>query len=264
MPIVDTHCHASPIWYEPVETLLFEMDRNGVDQAVLIQMMGQTNNSYQFDCVHRYPGRFASVVIVDADQPDASPALERLAEQGASGVRFNATTRSPGADPLAIWRTAARLGLTVSCLGNAQSFASDEFRAVVEELSDLRIVVEHLGSVNHPVVDLGEEESRRRVFGLSRFPNTYIKIPGLGEFSRRAMPVKEPFPFVEPIPDLLDAVYDAFGPERMMWGSDFPPVSSREGYRNALRGPMERLANRSQADRDLIFGGTALKVFPIR
>ena len=65
MVVIDTHCHASDIWYEPVETLLFEMDRNGVDAAVLIQINGQTDNSYQEECLRRYPGRFASVVSVD-------------------------------------------------------------------------------------------------------------------------------------------------------------------------------------------------------
>ena len=31
MVIVDTHCHVSPYWYEPVETLLHQMNSNGVD-----------------------------------------------------------------------------------------------------------------------------------------------------------------------------------------------------------------------------------------
>ena len=38
MGVVDTHCHVSPYWYEPVEPLLYQMTTNGVDKAVLIQM----------------------------------------------------------------------------------------------------------------------------------------------------------------------------------------------------------------------------------
>ena len=38
MVVVDTHCHVSAYWYEPVETLLYQMTTNGVDKAVLIQM----------------------------------------------------------------------------------------------------------------------------------------------------------------------------------------------------------------------------------
>src|SRR5712692_58506 len=122
MVVVDTHCHASLDWYEPIETLLYEMDRNAVDHAVLVQIMGQFDNEYQFDSVRRYPGRFANVVLVDTERADSVQVLERLAERGASGVRLRPTTRSPGDEPLAIWRTAERLGLTVSCGGSSADF----------------------------------------------------------------------------------------------------------------------------------------------
>ena len=74
------------------------------EQAVLVQYMGQFDNEYQFECERRFPGRFASVVLVDAQNPGATDELERLAQQGARGVRLQPNTRSPGSDPLAIWR----------------------------------------------------------------------------------------------------------------------------------------------------------------
>lgn len=263
--IIDSHCHASPVWYEPVESLLAQMDRNGVRGAILIQMQGQTNNDYQAECLRRYPGRFASVVIVDTARPDAPRALERLAAAGASGVRLGAPARSPGDDPLAIWRAAERLGLAVSCAGGSADFASDDFARLVEALPGLAIVIEHLGSVSRPDDDEAQRETRRRVFALARYPNLSIKVPGLGEFCRRALPVPDdPFPFERPIPPYLDLAYDTFGPRRMMWGSDYPPVSGREGYQNALRLAMEQFAAKSQEDRDQIFGGTALSAFPLR
>jgi L-fuconolactonase len=261
--IVDTHCHASDNWYEPVEVLLGQMERNGVAHAALIQMNGQTNNAYQRACVQKYPGKFASVVIVDTNRADAPAALAREAELGASGVRFRATTRSPGEDPLAIWRAAEKLGLSVSCLGSAGEFAADEFAAVVQAVPNLKIVVEHLASSNHPG-DQQEEELRQRAFGVARFPNVYIKIHGLGEFTRRAMPVREPFAFETPIPPIFDQVYAAFGPGRMMWGSDFPPVAGREGYHHALYYSIEQFASKGDAEREQIFGKTALSVFPVR
>jgi predicted TIM-barrel fold metal-dependent hydrolase len=266
MVVVDTHCHASLDWYEPIETLLYEMDRNGVDQAVLVQINGQFDNEYQFECVRRYPGRFANVVLVDSDRPDAVQVLERLAERGASGVRLRPTTRSPGDDPLAIWRAADRLGLAVSCGGNGAGFASDEFASTIEALPGLRFVIEHLGSISRTDPDEAQRTLHRKVFGLARFPNTFIKVTGLGEFSQRAMPVPGGFPFVQPIPPLLEEAYVAFGPSRMMWGSDFPPVAAREGYRSALNLTRDQLAAKSEAERELIFGQTALSIFfrPVR
>jgi L-fuconolactonase len=264
MAIVDSHCHASPAWYEPVESLLAQMERNGVDGAVLIQIQGQTDNDYQFDCVRRYPGRFAPVVLLDVTRPDAPRTLERLAERGASGVRLGAAARSLGDDPLALWRAAARLGLAVSCAGTSAEFVADDFARLVEALPDLPIVIEHLGSVSRPDEDEAQRAARRRVFELARYPSLYIKVPGLGEFCQRVLPVAEPFPFARPLPPYLELAYASFGPRRMLWGSDYPPVSGREGYRNALRLVQEQFAAKSEEDRDLIFGGTALSVFPLR
>jgi L-fuconolactonase len=274
MPIVDTHCHVSPVYYEPVEVLLFQMDRAGVDHAILIQMREEYDHTYQFECQRRYPGRFASVVLVDHTRPDAPAQLARLAEPGAVGVRLRADVRSPGDDPLAIWREAERLGLAVSCQGGGGALASDAFAQLVQAVPRLPIVLEHLAG-QHGLSGRGQAAERsggrqaddgvlRAVLSLARFPNVYVKIPGLGEFCERAMPVTHPFPFVRPIPPLLDLFYDAFGPGRLMWGSDYPPVSSREGYANALRLPMQELGGKSGADRALIFGETALKVFPVR
>jgi L-fuconolactonase len=263
MPIVDTHCHVSPYWYEPVESLLYQMDRYGVEQALLVQYMGQYDNGYQAECVRRYPDRLASVVLVDARSPGAVEELKRLAEQGARGVRFRAETRSPGEDPLALWRAAGELGLPVSCGGTGPAFAAPAFADLVAALPDLPIVLEHAGSVNHPDGEDAPYETRRAVFALSRFANVYLKIHGLGEFCTRTTPVQQPFPFERPIPPLLDLAYQAFGPERMMWGSDYPPASGREGYGNALRLTMAQFEDKSERDRALIFGGTAKRVFGV-
>ncbi|HXQ27840.1 MAG TPA: amidohydrolase family protein [Gemmatimonadales bacterium] len=260
--MVDSHCHVSPCWYEPVESLLFQMDRNGVERAVLVQMNGQADNAYQFEVMRLFPDRFASVVWFQADEPGACDQLRRLADRGISGVRLAPTIRSPGDDALAVWRTASDLGLTVSCGGSTEEFARRQFAELVHALPNLRIVLEHLGGRNNPGADSWED--RRRVFELARFPNVSIKVHGLGEFCRRRLPVVEPFPFERPIPPLLDLAYQAFGANRMMWGSDYPPVSAREGYRNALRLTLAEFASRSEEDRALIFGRVALALFPPR
>jgi L-fuconolactonase len=260
--IVDSHCHAALGWFEPVETLLQQMDRNKVEHAILIQMRGQVNNDYLLECVRHYPGRFSAVVGVEVNHPTALETLSRLVDSGACGVRLTAATRSQGADPLAIWRRAAELGVAVSCLGTSQEFRSPDCVHLAQALPELRLVLEHLGSaLEHEPVPL---DVFRDVFSLARFPNVYIKVPGLGEFCTRKMPVSEPFAFERPIPPLLDWALEAFGPARMMWGSDFPPVSAREGYANALRLTLDQFAHASQTERDLIFGDVARTVFQAR
>jgi L-fuconolactonase len=259
--IVDSHCHVSPMWFEPVEALLFHMDRNGVEHAVLVQMIGQTNNSYLAECAQQFPDRFVFVGLVDVDAPDALCQLERLAEAGATGVRLRPSWRSPGQDPLAIWRAAERLNLAVSCIRPTRDFASQAFADLVAAVPDLPIVVEHMGELN-PNHD-GYVEHEKRVLGLSAFPNVLMKIGGLGEFSRKARPMRKPFPFDQPIPPLLERVYAAFGASRLMWGSDFPPVSNREGYANALCLTRERFATRPSSEQALSFGDIARRVFRV-
>ena len=50
---------------------------------------------------------------------------------------------------------------------------------------------------------------------------------------------------------------EAFGANRLMWGSDFPASAGREGYGNSLRLPMQQVGFVSQEDRDRVFGNTA-------
>jgi L-fuconolactonase len=65
-----------------------------------------------------------------------------------------------------IWRAAADVGLAVSCAGSAAEFGAPEFAELIEALHD----------------------QRQAVFGLARYPNVFIKVPGLGELANRAMP----------------------------------------------------------------------------
>jgi L-fuconolactonase len=262
MVVVDTHCHASPYWFAPVESLLDEMGRAGVDKAILVQIGGMYDNSYLIECARRFPGRFSLVAMVDTDSPDAPKRLEELRAEGVEGIRLGPTVRSPGSDPMAIWRQAAELGMVVSCQGSeVEAFASPELENVIKELPNLNIVIEHLGGGGQDTAP--PHNAYRKVLSLAQYPNTYMKVPGLGELSERPMPFRHPFPF-ENIPPLIEMALEAFGAKRLMWGSDFPPVAGRrEGYGNALRWPMERVHFKSEEDKALVFGETAATLFKL-
>ena len=261
MVLVNTHCHVSPYWYEPVETLLYQMNSNGVDKAVLIQL-GQVrtyDNSYLLECVRRFPGRFSAVGVVDTNSPDAGERLAEWVNQGLEGIRLRANLQSPGSDPLAIWRKAADLGIAASVQGTVAEFGSPEFEKVITELPSLKIIIEHLGGAGQDTTP--PHNAYRKVLALAQYPNTFMKVPGLGEISQRFMPFRQPFPF-ETVPPLIEMAIDAFGTHRLMWGSDFPPVAGRrEGYRNALRLPMEHVQFKSEEDKEWTFGRTATTLF---
>ena len=257
MHIVDTHTHASPDWFEPVETLLHVMEANGIAQAVLVQFRGNFHNEYIFECTRRFPGRFIACAALDVAAPDAPATLRALARRGAAGVRF--WLHKDGAiAPDSLWRAADDLGLAVSVIGTEEEFGADELRRLASTFVNTRIVIEHFGRAGR---DEPPPYTRyRRVLALADFPNVYMKLGGLGEICHRpaVFPAGNPFPVVPPFARMA---VEAFGPQRLMFGSDFPPVTYREGLRNALRGLQDHLSWLPPDDLHWIFGRTALAVW---
>jgi L-fuconolactonase len=235
------------------------MDRCGVDQAVLIQILNERDNTYLLDCVRSHPDRFAGVVGIDATRRDVREHLSVLASDGATAVRLRATDRSAGDDPLLVWRVAADLHLAVSCVGSIAEFRNPAFAALIETVPTLPIVLEHLASAARATRD-ADDDGIREVFKLARFHNIMVKVPGIGELSERHLPVGDRL-FEDPIPPVLADAYAAFGSDRLMWASDFPPVAAREGYENAL--VHAQLAIEAIAPDGLrqVFGDTARRVF---
>lgn len=248
MHIIDTHCHIGLHKYEPVEVLLFHMQRAGVAQAVFIQYMGNSDNRYLLDAMAAHPGKFAAAMLVPAD--DDGSAIRGWAEQGIRGIRLAANFRGTGADALAHWRTAAELGLVVSAPSSPASLSSDEFAEVLRLFPDLSIVIEHLGGAKPGM----SAEEFAPVLSLAAHDNLTIKLPGFGEFCHLPCPFQD-------VPDFADRVLEAFGPRRVMWGSDWPPVSSREGYDSSLRFPLDYFADLSEEERVWVFGKTAQSVW---
>lgn len=260
MGFIDSHAHTSALWYEPVETLLAVMDKNSVHKAILIPYGGNyLDDRYELACARRFPDKFAALVQVELNRPDALENLDLLVNKGASGIRLRSNEIYPAVDPLAVWRKANTLGLAVSSLGTVETHASDHFKKILEEFPDLKIVLEHLGGAARTK---SNPEPNYQMFGevlaLAKYKNVYIKLPGFGEFIPRPYPMQHPT--FDHTPSVIKLVYDAFGPQRMMWGSDFPNSSTREGYHNALNYPM-RISFLSNEDRKWIFKKTALSVF---
>jgi len=262
--IVDAHCHASPLWFEPIEPLLFQMDRHGVDRGVLTQVLGQYDNGYQADCLARFPDRFASVGAVDVQAADAAASVRAWAARGMAGLRLRPDARGPGEDPLAVWRAAADRGLAISCGGASAQMLTDDFAALVATFPAMPFLLEQLGGWTRPDCDRSDA-TWQGLMGLARFPNILLKIPTLGQIAPRQ--IGKPLPAGgAPVLDagqgaILIEALDRFGAERLLWGSDYPVVSSREGYANALHWTRALFDGRPQSEVAAIFGGNAGRIF---
>jgi len=252
--IIDTHCHAGENWFEPVELLLRQMELNGVSRAVLVQHGGFYDNNYLLDAAAKHPGRFSIVVLVDEGSPSASDDLQMWSERGAGGVRLRPNS------PFEIWRKAAQLDMVVSC--RAEALDPVTFSEVISDLpSTMPVVLEHFMGARPGGTDAKDGYKRiRSLLKIAELPNVYVKLGGLGEISYRPEVLDAKFQF-EFTPPIVEMILEAFGPSRTMWGSDYPPVSNREGYRNALHGIMDHPSIADPQQRNQVMGITAAAVF---
>lgn len=128
--------------------------------------------------------------------------------------------------------------------------------ALVEELPGQRFVVDHMAKP--PIADLVMEPWAAFMRDLSDHPNVWCKVSGLvTEANWAAWRPEDLRPY-------LDLVFDAFGPYRLMFGSDWPVCLLAAEYGPVL-GLVEDYARQLTApERDQVFGGTAARFYGLK
>ncbi|MBM01318.1 MAG: hypothetical protein CL762_01165 [Chloroflexi bacterium] len=263
--IVDTHCHAGINWFEPLEMLLAQLELNNVQRAVLIQHYG-SGNEYIFDCLKKYPNKLSVVPIIKWNNKKMRQA-EEVKKNGASGIRiyldYEDLFLSSGIE---FCKFLGDLNLVASVAGTLDQFSSLGFKKLVENARSTNFIIEHLAGVGEYSTSENSDVNCEgllkysSVLDLSRFENLFIKIPGLGELNNRPYPLSNDMPFDFDSNNLIKMTLDSFGSNHMMWGSDFPPVSNREGYRSALEG-VKKLKIFTEQDRENIFNLVPMELF---
>jgi L-fuconolactonase len=205
---IDAYAHCGREKYLPVEVLASVMRESGVERAVLCQHLEQFDNSYLASLLRAEPGRFAGAALVDHRAPGWEGALADVRRLGFRGIRVTseALQENPG-----LSQAAAAAGLHLVL------YAPEGIAAVVGPVRELSsaypqagFVVSHLGN---PAVEDGELRRGRELLTLADLPNVYVLLSGLGMFCA--------YPYA-PLDALVTDVIEAFGPERVMWGSNFP------------------------------------------
>ncbi len=237
------------------EMLLEEMARNGTEKTVLVQVIHyKWDNRYAGDCLRKYPDRFEGVCRVDPENPAAADDLSRWVEEyGFRGVRL-----SPGAGREGdwftgrgldrLWRRTRDLNVPM-CILTSQGRLPDLERWI-RKYDDVQVCVDHMAWP--PVDGTGDAANLLR---LARYPEVYVKISGTWGVSQESYPYRDTHAVVR-------QVYDAFGPERLMWGTDWPLVERKCGYAGALDIVRKELAFLNDTDREWILGKTVLRLWP--
>jgi predicted TIM-barrel fold metal-dependent hydrolase len=220
-----------------------------IDRAVLVQPVFRgEDNSYVADCARAEPTRFAAVCVVDPRTPDADERLIHWARAGCRGLRLRPRIAAEAAvfgDPVMypLWGAAGRERVVISILGSPEH--SQVIGQLAERFPHVPIVIDHMG---HP--NVGEDATRgsfQELLRLGRHSNVRIKVSGFYHFSRERFPFRDCWPFIR-------AAYDAFGPARLLWGSDFPHVLVASSYARSITVLDEAGLLRNDAERGLIMG----------
>ena len=241
--IIDPHLH---VWSDDEETypygpsrpheagsveLLFEtMADAGVDKAVIVQPIHYLfDNRYVADCLKRYPDKLAAQALVDPTSPDAADELERLhREEGFGGMRIHLSRygdpkglAAQDKDPL--WARARDLGLCFNLFGGAEDHAPVE--PIIARFPEVNVVVDHIAGI--PADEPDPKPLLTNLLNWGQYPNVHVKISNVGQRSNMPYPHRDTH-------DMIKRVYDVYGPERLMWGTDFPHVFRSCGYRGSL------------------------------
>jgi len=285
-PIIDAHMH---IWsgdatrfpfthpYDPafrpppiagtVELLLEEMGQFGITRAVLVQVIYHGwDNTYLASCLRRFPGLFKGQGLIDPTYPGRASKLEYwVREQGLSGMRFS-PIYYPGRDDwlsspasLPLWEKAQELGAIFNFFIAAPQLPKLE--EMVKRFPGVRVVIDHLARIDLKGKE-GDAETRLLV-NLSRYPSVWVKVSELSVISPSGK-----FPYEDAFPTLR-RVYDAFGPDRLLWGTGFPGATRAQGGRPSLREELalirEQISFFTSSDREKILGrnSAALWGFPL-
>ncbi len=253
--------HSVPNWPAHVtgDEMVAAMDKVGVDGAIFISAFSlyQYDASYAVEVQRAHPGRFGIVKPVDPDNPAVADVIaDWKATPGAVGVRImlpHDSGRSPGDPGLdRILRAAAAVDFPVNILfwGNL-----DDGIALIDRHPQTRFIVDHLGILQPRVPPAPEQPwaDLPKVLELAKRSNAVIKVSGACTLSR------EPYPFAD-IWDPLARVFDAWGFERCLWGTDWTRAFAVVNYEQAVE-PFRLTDRLNESERAMLMGGACAKAY---
>jgi L-fuconolactonase len=243
MDIVDAQVHANALGTSETLAIMDALGIQGLlfDEYVTMAEDGTAQPGYRLaDGAFRpvgpnaeaaaleHPERFAFLMRVDPRDPGIEGWIETLiAAPGFKALRTLVFTPAEGAlfedgghDRLLEAARAHRLPVFVTCPGRVPHLA-----AYVDRFPDVQFVIDHCGAVfDAPPGQAGIEDA----VAMARYPNVAYKWAHAPSFLSDT-----PYPFPDLRPKLRRAI-DAFGPERVMWASDYTMSRRRANWGEAL------------------------------
>jgi predicted TIM-barrel fold metal-dependent hydrolase len=242
-----------------VEQMMVAMDQAGITKSALVQASTcyGHDNSYIADAVAAHPDRFTGVFSVDVLAPDAPEKIRYWVRRNLTGMRlFTAGSTMPNQadwvdDPRSFpaWECASELKIPV-CMQMTVK-ALPRLVRMLERFPKIRVILDHLAK---PTLSDGPPYSAAAsIFRLADYQNLYLKLtPRTVSEAQNGKASHATF-----FPLLLSK----FAASRIAWGSNYP--ASEGTLPELLKISQTALSVLPAEDRDWIFAGTALTLYPV-
>jgi L-fuconolactonase len=241
-----------------VEDLLAAMDDAGVAKTAIVHAstVYGFDNSLVADAVARFPQRCTAVGSIDMLEPDAVGVAKAWIVRGLTGFRIftGGSTKSVDASTLddkrayPVWELCGERGISICVQTNASGIPPTI--ALAKRFPKVPIIVDHFA---RPDVSGGPPYAAAApLMSLASLPNVYLKLTpvALGRIEQDKADTHA----------FLAKVVAEFGSSRIAWGSNWP--NSPGMMKEHVMAAKAALAALSEADRDAILGGTALRLYP--
>lgn len=241
------------------DDMVAAMDAVGVDGALLVSVftMYRYDASYAVSVRAAHPGRFALIKPVDPADPGVVETIDDWAAQdGTVAIRImmNRDVSEDADDPgiNRVLDAAARHGLPLNLLAWGRL---EQAAKLAANKPDTSLVIDHLGLQQPfvPPAPPGPFAELEKVLELAQYKNVAIKITGACTLSHA------PYPY-DDIWDPLGQIFDAFGIDRCLWGTDWTRATNLLTYSQGVE-PFRLTDRLSDSDRAALMGGTLARVY---
>ena len=235
------------------------MEAVGVAGAVLVSPFSLYgyDASYALEVYQQHPGCFGLVKPVNPTDPAVAETIaDWAATPGTIGIRLM-LQRDAATDPAdpglnRVLAAAAQHHLPVNIMGTGRL---EQVVQMVARHPQTQVVIDHLGlpqpfeppAPPEPFADLP------KLLALAQYANVAVKISGACTLSHA------PFPFPD-IWDPLARIFDAFGLQRCLWGTDWTRAVKVVSYRDGVEA--FRVTDRlSDSDKAMLMGEALTRVY---
>ena len=278
IPIIDTHIHLydttrpqglpwppkdDEVLYRPVLTEHFDKvsDENGINATVIVEASKWIpDNQWVLDLVKHDPNRYIGLVgSLEIGTPDFKKYLTELSKDGRFvGIRMR---ERPGGDSFfeneAVWSDLQLLSDRNQTLDVLMfQYSLDDVDMISKRLPKLKILINHVAGADIE----GKPADPKWIAAVQKVaknPNVNCKISGLFQQSHR-QPSPRNLSFYKPE---LDVLWEAFGEDRLIYGSNWPVTMRGGTYGEYLAVVKGFFADKSRAAREKYFFKNALKFY---